>query len=207
MIVSMVIVMFFSVILHEIAHGWVALKFGDPTAKEAGRLTLNPIPHIDPIGTILLPAMMMFMGAPIFGWAKPVPVEFGNLKPNRLGMICVSLAGIATNFILAIVAALILRFSYNWLNSGDSWISDMLGSFLVLMIFVNIVLGLFNLLPIPPLDGSRLVTMWLPLPVRMWFERMSIFFIFLILVLSPYLQIGIVISTVFQWLTGIEILR
>ncbi len=137
-----VIAILFSVVIHEVSHGLMAEKFGDSTARDAGRITLNPIPHIDPIASILMP-LLIGIGA-----AKPVPVDFERLRPKRLGMALVSLAGPFSNFLLVLLFLLIIRLGLT---------NDF--SFLVLShgIFLNILLGIFNLLPIPPLDGSKIV--------------------------------------------------
>jgi Zn-dependent protease len=155
-----------AVILHEISHGVVALWFGDDTAKRAGRLTLNPIPHIDPFGSIILPAIGALTGLPIIGFAKPVPVSPARLRHPRRDMLFVSLAGPFTNFLLMAVAALITRS----LLRGGGFLGTGIGSDspdLAVQIFfafavVNLFLGLFNFLPIPPLDGSALVERVLP---------------------------------------------
>ena len=145
-----VLILLFSVILHEVAHGVAADKLGDPTARYAGRLTLNPIPHIDLYGSILLPAFLLLVHSPIlFGAAKPVPVNYRNLRNFKWDMIWVALAGPATNFALAILAAVVYRF---WPGLSD------LGQTLLLeMLVLNLVLGIFNLIPIPPLDGSKVL--------------------------------------------------
>jgi Zn-dependent protease len=155
-----------AVILHEISHGVVALWFGDDTAKRAGRLTLNPIPHIDPFGSIILPAMGAITGLPIIGFAKPVPVTPARLRNPRRDILFVSLAGPFTNFLLMAVAALVTRS----LLRGGGLLSTGIGSDspdVAVQIFfafavVNLFLGLFNLLPIPPLDGSAMVERVLP---------------------------------------------
>jgi Zn-dependent protease len=155
-----------AVILHEISHGVVALWFGDDTAKRAGRLTLNPIPHIDPFGSIILPAMGALTGLPIIGFAKPVPVSPARLRNPRRDMLFVSLAGPFTNFLLMAVAALVTR----TLLRGGGFLGTGIGSDspdLAVQIFfafavVNLFLGLFNFLPIPPLDGSAMVERLLP---------------------------------------------
>ena len=144
-----------SVILHEISHGAVALVFGDDTAKRAGRLTLNPVAHIDPLGTIVLPLILALTGAGMFGWAKPVPVDPGRLRnPRRHGLL-VSLAGPATNIVIALAAALLLRPFH---RGGTAEVLFFVG-------VINVVLAAFNLLPIPPLDGSAVVERFLP---RRW---------------------------------------
>lgn len=149
-IIIFIAILLFSVIFHEVAHGLVADKLGDPTARYAGRLTLNPIPHIDLFGSILLPAFLLLVNSPIlFGAAKPVPVDYRNLRNLKWDMILVSLAGPATNFVLAILAAAAYRLSPN--------ISSMGQELLFQTILLNLVLGLFNLIPIPPLDGSKVL--------------------------------------------------
>jgi Zn-dependent protease len=152
-----------AVILHEISHGVVALWFGDRTAKEAGRLTLNPIPHIDPFGSIVLPAMGALLGIPVLAWAKPVPVNPSRLHHPRRDMLFVSLAGPATNFLLMIASALAARAAYASITPVQFFDQLPLG-ILILFSFavVNLFLGLFNLLPIPPLDGSSLIERVLP---------------------------------------------
>ena len=152
-----------AVILHEISHGVVALWFGDRTAKEAGRLTLNPIPHIDPFGSIVLPAMGALLGIPVLAWAKPVPVNPSRMHNPRRDMLFVSLAGPATNFLLMIAAALAARAAYTSITPVQFYDELPLG-ILILFSFavVNLFLGLFNLLPIPPLDGSSLIERVLP---------------------------------------------
>jgi Zn-dependent protease len=155
-----------AIILHEISHGVVALWCGDDTAKRAGRLTLNPIPHIDVFGSLILPAMGALAGLPVIGYAKPVPVNASQLRNPRRDMVLVSLAGPTTNFLLMVVAALTAR----WLHGQGHLLSDSLrsntGDLLLLIVFyfaiVNLLLGLFNLLPIPPLDGSALLERALP---------------------------------------------
>jgi Zn-dependent protease len=138
----------YSVILHEISHGWMAYLFGDDTAKRSGRLSLNPLVHLDPIGTLAL----FLVG---FGWAKPVPVAYSNLRNFRLGLICVSLAGPLTNIAIATISILLLQ-----LNIASS--SQMIAIVLVVIAKINIILGAFNLIPIPPLDGSRILYGILP---------------------------------------------
>jgi Zn-dependent protease len=145
-----------SIILHEVSHGVVALAFGDDTAKRAGRITLNPIRHIDPFGTIILPAMLAIVGVGVFGWAKPVPVNIRKLHNPRQHSLYVSLAGPATNLVLAGVVALVWRMATN--IDG----SDLLWRYLFLFGLLNVLLAFFNMLPIPPLDGSAIVERFLP---------------------------------------------
>lgn len=160
-----VVVLVPSVILHEVSHGWVALRFGDPTAQRAGRLTLNPVSHIDPFGTLLLPLMLAVLGGAVFGYAKPVPVNNANMRRPRDHGLVTSLAGPATNIVLAVLAAVVLRglgrdTVVGALGQGAIWVRV-----LVALGVVNVVLAAFNLIPVPPLDGSAVVERFLP---RRW---------------------------------------
>jgi len=147
------IVLLFSIILHEMAHGSMALFLGDDTAQKSGRLTINPIKHLDPIGSVLLPLFLFFIGGPIIGWAKPVPVNPYNFKDKKWGSLKVALAGPMANFAIAILFGLIMRFS----NLNFSFLN-----FLSIIVIYNLFLGLFNLVPIPPLDGSHVLFSILP---------------------------------------------
>ncbi len=138
----------YSVILHEIAHGWVARLFGDDTAWRYGRLTLNPASHLDLIGTL----MLFLVG---FGWARPVPVDYYSLKNTRFGLFSVALAGCATNILIAIIALFLLQFNFISAN-------PVLSAILPIAVRINIILGSFNLIPIPPLDGSKILMSFLP---------------------------------------------
>ncbi|MFH0937416.1 MAG: site-2 protease family protein [Candidatus Daviesbacteria bacterium] len=175
-----VIILLFSVIIHEVAHGFVALKFGDRTALLAGRLTLNPIPHIDPIGTILLPLLLILSGSPVMlGWAKPVPVNPFNFSNIRKGELFVSAAGIGTNFAIAVFAALIL-------NILRPIFPPLLENILRFTILINLILAIFNSLPIPPLDGSKILATFLPPHLAQTyaqFERYGIFILLLLLLI------------------------
>ncbi len=150
----MALVFLFSVIIHEVAHGYVALRNGDPTAKIMGRLTLNPVPHIDPVGSILLPGLLLLSHSGIlFGWARPVPVNPLNYRDYRWGEISVSAAGPLSNLALATLFAFLLRSELGGVGL------ETLASYGV---SINIFLALFNLIPIPPLDGSHILAMVLP---------------------------------------------
>lgn len=150
---------FIAIVLHETAHGYAAYKLGDNTAKIAGRLSLNPVKHIDLFGTIIFPAMLFYSGVGfIFGWAKPVPVNFSNLKKTQRDIVIVSSAGIVANLLLAIVSASFLH--------AEDYLSHPIAQgifqvFLINMVVYNIVLAVFNLLPIPPLDGSKILFGWI----------------------------------------------
>ena len=188
-----------AVILHEISHGVAAYWLGDDTAKKAGRLTLNPIPHIDPFGSLVLPAMGALAGLPIVGFAKPVPVNPQRLRNPRRDMLFVSLAGPASNMVLMALAAVTTRFL---LNSGSGLASaiDRSGSdLLVQVVFsfavVNLLLGLFNLLPIPPLDGSAIFERFLPhdwLPTWYRFRPYGLLVVFAAVFMVPGLITHIV---------------
>jgi len=146
--VLLAIPLLYSIIVHELAHGWVALRMGDPTAKNAGRLTLNPLSHLDPIGTI----MLFIVG---FGWARPVPVNLGYIRDYRRGLVLVSSAGIVANMIFAFLAVLLLK----WLTPAPQ---SSVGIFLFYLAQINLILAAFNLIPIPPLDGSKILMGFLP---------------------------------------------
>ena len=152
-----IVVLILSVIAHEVAHGYAADALGDPTARLAGRLTLNPIPHIDLMGSILVPAVLVFTGSPIlFGWAKPVPYNPYNLRAHRWGEFLVAIAGVATNFVLALAFGLLARWG------GGLGFSEAALSFAATISFVNLFLGMFNLIPFPPLDGYTALRAALP---------------------------------------------
>jgi Zn-dependent protease len=187
-----------AVILHEIGHGVAAAWFGDDTARKAGRLTLNPVAHIDPFGSIILPAMGALSGFPVFGYAKPVPVNVGRLRNPRRDIVFVSLAGPATNFLLMAIGALATRALLRPGSLADA--IDRSGSDLLVEIFfyfavVNLFLGVFNLLPIPPLDGSAIVEPFLP---RRWmpgwyrFRPYGLLVVFLLVFMIPGLLASIV---------------
>ena len=196
-----VVPVLFAVTLHEAAHGFAAKLFGDDTAQRLGRLSLNPIRHIDPVGTVLIPALLLITAAPfLFGYAKPVPVAFHRLHPQRLGVIGVAVAGPLTNVLLAIVSILLLV----WLPSFSPAVNDWLGTMLNQSIWLNCILAVFNMLPIPPLDGGRVLTAISPLPVARVLARMEktgmIILIGLVFLL-PYVtsKLGIYLP-IFQWL-------
>lgn len=178
------IILLFSVIIHEVAHGYAALMQGDKTAEYEGRLTLNPIPHIDPIGTILLPLLSLNLGGFLFGWAKPVPYNPYNLRNQKWGEAIVAAAGPLSNILLALIFGLIIRFYVipsGVVDGGFAILSDVI-------VRVNIVLAIFNLMPIPPLDGSKILSALLPagfMRVRQAIERFGF--------------LGVVIFLIFVW--------
>lgn len=155
-IIAIILALLLSIIGHEIMHGWTAYRFGDSTAKNQGRLSINPIKHIDPIGSLLLPGFLFVVGSPfLFGWAKPVPVNMHTVIANRgtNGAIGVSLAGISYNFALVAIFA----FIYSIMGEPSSLLGIFISIFVIQSIIINAALGFFNLWPIPPLDGSQAI--------------------------------------------------
>jgi len=154
----------FAITAHEVAHGWVALKLGDRTAQMMGRLTLNPLKHIDPVGTILVPGVLLVLGGFIFGWAKPVPVTFQNLRHPKSDMVWVALAGPMANLVMAVIWALVAKLGLTLLQSGVE-----IGAPMVYMgiagVLINTMLMMLNLFPLPPLDGGRILVGLLPGPL------------------------------------------
>jgi len=161
----------FAIVFHEVAHGWVANAFGDPTAKRKRRLSLNPIRHIDPVGTVILPMVLAVSGAPVFGWAKPVPVVARRLRNPRLHMMLVALAGPGMNVLLAFVAAFALALLRLFAPAeGIGWV--FLDINLANFIVINIFLAVFNMLPIPPFDGSHVLEGVLPARLAVRYRRL-----------------------------------
>lgn len=187
-IVVMIVPLLFSVTIHEVAHGYIALRMGDHTAQKAGRLTLNPTKHLDFFGSLLLPLMLKLTGSPIiFGYAKPVPVNFSNLRDVRKSTIYVASAGVLANFILAFLSGILFRILTNykllWQTSIFSPFIMDLYSMLFYSVAINLVLAIFNLIPIPPLDGSKILAMCLPASLRIQFARLERFGMIIIIFL------------------------
>lgn len=197
------IVLLFSVVIHEVSHGYAALALGDHTAEYEGRLTLNPIKHIDPVGTIILPIIsLMLPGSFLFGWAKPVPFNPYNLRNKKWGEAIVALAGPLSNISLALIFGLFIRFyiiPFGLLNGATSIICQVI-------VAVNITLAIFNLVPVPPLDGSKIVSAILPvgwIKVRQTIERFGFFgvIIFLLFIWQFFVP---VIPWLFKLITGLS---
>lgn len=178
------------VIAHEVAHGWAAEKCGDPTARVFGRITLNPLAHVDPVGTVILPIFLLVVNAPfLFGWAKPVPVNFNNLK-RRSDMALVAAAGPFTNFALAVLSAGLYHFLLSivrsgWVQGGNPalWVLEPLFLMTRISITFNLVLMTINLLPVPPLDGGRILLGLLPLSVAVKLSRIERYGMLIVLLL------------------------
>jgi len=177
-IIFILLVLFFSIVIHEIAHGSVALHLGDQTAKQAGRLTLNPIKHIDPMGTIFIPLILLFFTlgkGPIIGWAKPVPINPFNFRDQKWGTLKVAIAGPSTNFLLGIIFALAIRFLV---------LPEPLLMFFSVIVIYNFAWAIFNLIPIPPLDGSHILFSFFPekfIKIKLFLQQYGLFiFIFFI---------------------------
>lgn len=192
-----IIILIFSVILHEVAHGYMAEVFGDPTARLQGRLTLNPLKHIDPVGSIIVPLITSLAGF-TFGWAKPVPFNPYNLRNRRWGEFWIAAAGPLSNMLLAVIFGMILRFSGVIVPSPFAEVC-------IYIVIINIVLAVFNLIPVPPLDGSKLFLAFLPSQygaARQNLERLGPVFVLLVMIflwqaLSP------VVMMIFHAITGI----
>ncbi len=202
------IILVFSAILHEIAHGFVAEKLGDPTARLLGRLTLNPKPHIDPMMTLALPLILFLAGSPvIIGGAKPVPVDPFNLRDGRKDLALVSLAGPLTNLLLAIIAGILLKILTPSLFNQPFFLAILDGrtpSLLPMILQVNLLLAIFNLIPIPPLDGSKVFTLLLPereANAYMSMGNMGMLILFLLLMFPlPGFSLPAIIGNIFNFL-------
>ena len=194
-----IVILIFSVILHEISHGYAAELQGDPTARLEGRLTLNPLKHIDPIGSVLVPIVSYFAGGFLIGWAKPVPFNPYNLKNQRWGEAIVAVAGPGINILIALIFGLFLRF-YPIFTLATEVVN-----LISIIVIINLVLAIFNLVPVPPLDGSKILFALFPnslSPLRVFLERYSIFLVF-ILIFFLWKWIVPVIFLFFSLITGL----
>ena len=185
-----------AVTIHEYAHGWVALKRGDSTALEEGRLSLSPLAHIDPFGTILFPLLLALAGLPVFGWARPVPINFHRLYNPKKDLLWVGLAGPAANIIFSLVVAIIMR-------SFPVLALPTLARLMFYLVIINLFLGIFNLIPVPPLDGSRILTSLLPMRQAIAYMRLERYGFIIMFVLLWTGVIGRVVVPIVAVLTHI----
>jgi Zn-dependent protease len=194
MIVLVVIPAVFAITVHEAAHGYVANALGDSTAKSLGRLTLNPIKHIDPIGTVVVPLVLYAIGGFMFGWAKPVPVDTRNFKSPSVDMALVAAAGPLSNLVMAIAWALLLALGIE---------NNLVQGMALAGISINVVLFALNVLPIPPLDGSKIVAHFLPYSIRRTYEGIEQYGLIILLVLMATGVLGVVLRPMVQNLSGL----
>lgn len=198
-----ILILIFSVVVHEVSHGYASLMQGDVTAKYAGRLTLNPIKHLDPVGSVILPLLLSLIpGGLMFGWAKPVPYNPYNLRNKRWGEVIVAAAGPASNFIIAAVFGLLIRYS-QYLNLGKSFVE-----LSIIVVLTNVVLAIFNLMPIPPLDGSKILFGLFPkqtVKLQEFFSKYSLIFL-LIFIFFVWEYMTPLIILVAQLFTGLKLM-
>ncbi len=209
---ALILPLVFAIVFHEVAHGYVAGQLGDPTASEQRRLSLNPLRHVDPIGTIVVPGLLALAKAPVFGWAKPVPVDPRRLRSPRRDMMLVAAAGPATNLVMGLIGAVLLGVLVRL--SAGSLTPSPLAEFAALNLFnfilINIFLALFNLLPIPPFDGSHIAEGLLPAPLAAAYAKMRRFGFMLVLVVLIVLPslipgfdlVGKVVRPPVEWVSG-----
>lgn len=191
---ALIVPLVIAIVCHEVAHGWVARMLGDPTAAEMNRLSLNPLRHVDPVGTILVPGILALAKAPMVGWAKPVPVSKARLRNPRFGMMAVAAAGPATNLVLAAIGAVLLGLLVRQFGDEPAGLAAFAVANLVNFLLINIFLALFNMLPIPPFDGSHIVEGLLPRAAARGFARIRPFglgLIVLLLIVLPSLAPGL----------------
>ncbi len=203
-IAVMALPLIFSIVLHEVAHGWVANKLGDHTARDMGRLTINPLPHVDLFGTVIIPVLCIIMNSPIFGYAKPVPINPYNFKNPKKGMALASIAGPGMNFLMAAAFVVILRFVIGGLEGKVAqqywnWIAVPVSYMLVYGIMINVVLAVLNLVPIPPLDGSRVAYWLLPNRAAAAYYRLERYGLLIILALFYFGVLGRIISPIISY--------
>ena len=172
-----------AIVFHEVAHGLVARRFGDTTAERQGRLTLNPVKHIDPFGTLVLPMLLALAHAPIFGWAKPVPVRADRMRNPRRDMIIVALAGPGMNLLLAVAATVVLAAAVALGDGGPMTVGGFIARNALNFLLINLFLAVFNLIPLPPFDGGHVVEGLLPRPLAAGFRRFGRFSLLILIVL------------------------
>jgi Zn-dependent protease len=206
-VIFSLIVLLFSVIIHELAHGYVAYSLGDPTAKYEGRLTLNPLKHLDPFGSVILPLLLLLATGgqgPIFGWAKPVPINPYNFKDQKWGTLKVSIAGPATNFGIAIIFGLFIRFLYLLPAQAVMQIAPLI-QLLSIVVFYNFLWGIFNLVPIPPLDGSWILFRFLPQnweKVKVFFQQYGLFILIFFIFFGGLAGLSILAQLLYNLVAG-----
>lgn len=186
---ALIIPLILAIVFHEVAHGWTALALGDPTAQEKRRLSLNPLRHVDPFGTVILPGSLALAGAPVFGWARPVPVNRWRLRDPRRGMMVVAAAGPGSNLVLAAIGAVLLGLLHRVAGSSESVTVQFIAMNFVYFIKFNVFLALFNLLPIPPFDGSHIVEGLLPRGLAEGYARLRPYgfpLLIVLLLVVPY---------------------
>ncbi|MFH1282483.1 MAG: site-2 protease family protein [bacterium] len=181
-ILLQILVVLFSVICHEVFHGWVALKCGDDTALRMGRITLNPFSHLDFMGSIVLPTFAILAKVPVIGWAKPVPINPMNFRNPKRDTLLVAVAGPAANLALALLGGALLRI-ISFIEASSLFNIELIKTVLTFLVVINVILAVFNLLPIPPLDGSKVVIYFLPKKLAYQYERIGVFGIFIVLFL------------------------
>jgi Zn-dependent protease len=194
-IATWIIPLIFAIVFHEVSHGLVAKRLGDPTAAERNRLSLNPLRHVDPFGTLVLPLILALSHAPIFGWARPVPVDYRRLKNPRRDMVLVALAGPSMNLLLAVVGAAILAATLSFSSAPRSLAAALVAANALNFVLINLFLALFNLIPVPPFDGGHVVQGLLPRPLAQSFAkigRYSLLVLVLILLVLPMLGVNVV---------------
>jgi Zn-dependent protease len=184
-----------AIVFHEVAHGLVARRLGDNTAEESGRLTLNPLKHVDPFGTVILPLLLAISHAPVFGWAKPVPVNYRRLRNPRRDMVLVALAGPGMNLLLALVGAMVLAATLSLSSDPNGLATTLIAGNAINFVLINLFLAVFNLLPIPPFDGGHVVEGLLPPTLARSFGRIgrySLLVLMILLLVLPALGVNIV---------------
>lgn len=191
---ALIVPLIVAIVFHEVAHGWTALALGDPTAREQRRLSLNPLRHVDPFGTLILPGFLALTGAPVLGWAKPVPVNAWRLRNPRRGMMVVAAAGPLSNLVLAALGSVLLGLLMRFFGDGSGPVLSFIVTSLGFFVMINVFLAFFNLLPIPPFDGSHIVEGLLPDGLARRYARLRPYgfpIIVLLIVVLPWLAPGL----------------
>jgi len=206
-----ILVLIISVVIHEVSHGYMAYKLGDNTARDSGRLTLNPLKHLDPFGSVILPLLLYFSthGSFLVGWAKPVPYNPNNLKNVRKGTFLVSIAGILANILIAVIFGLLIRFAPMFgipPYTADPSLIHPFYRIASIIVFMNLILAIFNIIPIPPLDGSKILFSIIPYKYRSienFMERYGLLFL-IFFIIFIWNKVAPIIFITFSFLTGIH---